>query len=166
MTFEKVQVPKVQSIEMESRPAPSYKGLFRFSQKSDFAILFPAIIASIANGILVPAFSILMGRIFTAFGAFSSGEISSQDLEKQVTLYVVAICVVGVAAWGIGWAHLALWLAFGENNAKRAREQVMKGLLQKSMTWYDVKVTDAGVSGNMNKAVKYYSGTTLLTQTH
>jgi len=143
--------------EMEVRPSPSFKGLFRFYRSSDLIILLPAIAASIGNGILVPAFSILMGRIFTSFGSFSNGQISSDELQQQVTLYVVGICIVGVAAWGIGWAGLSLWLAFGENNARRAREQVIHGLLEKSMTWYDRKGADSGISGSMNKAVKYPS---------
>ena len=139
---------------MEARPKPSYKGLFRFYRPADLVILVPALCASIANGVLVPAFSILMGKIFTSFGDFSAGRISSSELERKVTLFVVGICIVGIAAWGIGWAHLALWLAFGENNAKRAREQVMKGLLEKDITWYDQKTADNGVSGSMNKTVK------------
>jgi hypothetical protein len=70
---------------------------------------------------------------------------------------VIGITIIGGAAWGLGWAHMALWLAFGENTAKRAREQILKGLMEKSMTWFDQKVVDNGVSGYMNKAVKYIS---------
>ncbi len=51
---------------------------------------------------------------------------------------------------------MALWLAFGENTARRARERIMKGLLEKNMTWFDQKVVDNGVSGSMNKAIKYH----------
>jgi len=62
---------------------------------------------------------------------------------------------VGVAAWALGWAHMSMWLAFGENTAKRARERILKDLMKKTMTWYDQKVVDNGISGSMNKAVKY-----------
>jgi hypothetical protein len=50
---------------------------------------------------------------------------------------------------------MSLWLAFGETTAKKARQSVLKGLMEKDMTWYDTKVVNAGVSGTMNKAVKY-----------
>jgi ATP-binding cassette, subfamily B (MDR/TAP), member 1 len=142
-------------METDERPTPTYRGLFRFLAREDLVILLPAVVVSVFSGGLAPAFTILMGRIFTSFGDFSKNQISGAELESQVTVNIIAIVIVGVAAWGLGWAHLALWLAFGENIAKRAREKMMKGLLAKSMTWYDKRVTDAGVSGSMNKAIKY-----------
>jgi len=138
----------------EKRPIPTYKGLYRFTTKRDTALLLPAVAVSIASGTLTPAFTILLGKIFTSFGSFSSGQISGQDLQHQVTLYVIGICIIGAAAWGLGWAHMSLWLANGENTAKRARKMILKGLMQKNMTWYDQKTTDNGVSGHMNKAIK------------
>jgi hypothetical protein len=150
MSLEKVP----EQADMDERPTPTYKGLFRFLRHEDLIVLIPALGTSISSGILSPAFSILMGKIFTSFGDFSGGRITAGELEKRVSLFVIGICIVGIAAWGLGWAHMALWLAFGENIAKRAREQMMKGLLGKSMTWYDKKVTDTGVSGSMNKAIK------------
>lgn len=155
MASEKVAASSIHTIsEEEKRPTPSYRGLYRFCNNADLALLLPAISVSIVSGTLVPAFTILLGKIFTKFGAFSSGEIARNDLERQITPFVVGICIVGAAAWGLGWAHMALWLAFGENTARRAREQVMKGLLEKNMTWFDQRVVDNGVSGSMNKAVK------------
>ena len=106
--------------------------------------------------VLFLAFTILLGKIFTQFGAFSTGNLSGGDLEQQVVPFVIGICIVGAAAWGLGWANMALWLAFGENTARRARESIMKGLLEKNMTWFDQKVVDNGVSGSMNKAIKYH----------
>lgn len=140
----------------EERPTPSYRGLYRFTTKADLTILLPAIAVSIASGCLIPAFTILLGKIFTSFGAFSTGNLSGGDLEQQVVPFVIGICIVGVAAWGLGWANMALWLAFGENTARRARERIMKGLLEKNMTWFDQRVVDNGVSGSMNKAIKYH----------
>jgi len=150
-------------VVIEERPRPTYKGLFRFYTHKDLPLLVPAIAVSVASGFLVPAFSILLGKIFTSIGAFGSGEISGQEMEKQVTSFVIGICIVGAAAWGLGWAHMSLWLAFGENTARRAREQVLKGLMEKSMTWYDSRSANNGVSGHMNKAVKYFTYTMLLT---
>ena len=138
----------------EERPRPTYKGLYRFYTHKDLPLLIPAVISSLASGVLVPAFSVLLGKIFTSVGAFGNGEISGKEMERQVTLFVIGICIVGAAAWGLGWAHMSLWLAFGENTARRAREQVLKGLMEKSMTWYDEKSANNGVSGYMNKAVK------------
>jgi len=145
----------VQQTTEEERPNPSYRGLYRFCRRADFALLIPAVAVSTASGLLNPAFTVLLGKIFTSFGAFSKGTISANELERQVTQFVIGICILGAAAWCIGWAHMSLWLAFGENTARGAREQIMKGLLQKSVTWYDKKGVENGVSGNMNKAIKY-----------
>ena len=137
------------------RPVPSYRGLFRFCTKTDLLVLLPALLSSLASGLIIPAFTILLGRIFTSFGSFSSNTISDNELQSQVTVNVIGITIVGAAAWGLGWCHMALWLAFGENMAKRAREQIMDGLMEKSMTWFDTRVGDVGVSGYVNKAAKY-----------
>jgi hypothetical protein len=144
-----------QEVVEEQRPTPTYRGLYRFCTKADFALLFPSIAVSIASGCLIPAFTILLGKIFSSFGSFSAGQISGTELQQQVTNFVIGLCVVGVAAWALGWAHMSMWLAFGENTAKRARERILKGLMKKTMTWYDQKVVDNGISGSMNKAVKY-----------
>jgi ATP-binding cassette, subfamily B (MDR/TAP), member 1 len=157
MASEKTGVSTAPEIVIEEeRPTPSFRGLYRFCTNADLALLIPAIIASVGSGLLIPAFTILLGKIFTSFGSFSTGQIPAGELEKQATPFVIGICVVGAAAWAFGWAHMALWLAFGENTARRARERVMKGLLQKNMAWYDKRVVDNGVSGSMNKAVKYH----------
>ena len=139
----------------EERPQPSFRGLYRFCTTADLVLLIPAISVSIGSGLLVPAFTILLGKIFASFGSFSAGQISSHELEQQVTPLAVYMCIVGAAAWGLGWAHMSLWLAFGENIAKTARERIMKGILEKEITWFDQKVVGNGVSGTMNKAVKY-----------
>lgn len=136
------------------RPGPTYRGLYRFCSAADFALLIPAIAVSIASGILTPAFTVLLGKIFTSIAAFSKGQISGHELEEQIKPLVIGICVLGVGAWGFGWAHMSMWLAFGENVRKRAKEAVFKGLLEKNMTWFDQKVVDNGVSGYMNKAIK------------
>jgi ATP-binding cassette subfamily B (MDR/TAP) protein 1 len=142
-------------IVVEERPTPSYKGLYRFYTHKDLPLLVPAIATSVASGVLVPAFSVLLGKIFTSLGAFGNGQISATEMERQVTLFVIGICIVGAAAWALGWAHMSLWLAFGENTARRARVQILEGLMEKSMAWYDEKSANNGVSGQMNKAVKY-----------
>ena len=41
-----------------------YRGLYRFTTKADLTILVPAIAVSIASGCLIPAFTILLGKIF------------------------------------------------------------------------------------------------------
>jgi len=156
MAEEKVFASSIHDIIVEERPRPSYRGLYRFCTNADFVVLFPAIAVSVASGLLVPAFTILLGKIFTAFGSFSTGQILSRDLEHQVALSAIGMCIVGAAAWALGWAHMSLWLAFGENTARRARERIMNGLLQKDITWFDQKVVNNGVSGSMNKAIKYF----------
>jgi ABC transporter transmembrane region len=146
----------IHEITGEESPKPSYRGLYRFCTDADLALLLPAIAVSIASGLIIPAFTILLGKIFTSFGSFSTVQASPNDLNRQVTPFVAGICVIGAVAWVLGWARMALWLTFGEDAARRARERIMKGLLEKDITWFDEKVVDEGVSGNMNKVVKYY----------
>src|SRR5436190_6923874 len=115
MTSEKVVASSINEISEEERPKPSYAGLYRFCTKADLALLVPAIMVSVTSGCLVPAFTILLGKIFTEFGSFSTGNITSEALQQQVTPLVIGICIVGAAAWALGCAQMALRLAFGEN---------------------------------------------------
>lgn len=150
-----MSTPDLLKNDVEERPRPTYAGLFRFYDHSDLWVLVPAIATSVASGILIPAFTVLLGKIFASFSDFSTGLITGDELQRQATLYVVGVCIVGAAAWALGWSNMSLWLAFGETVARKSRQQVLKGLMDKSMTWYDTKVVKTGVSGTMNKAVKY-----------
>jgi ATP-binding cassette, subfamily B (MDR/TAP), member 1 len=141
--------------DVEKCEAPTYMGLFRFTTKKDLFVLAPAILFAAASGLVVPAFTILLGDIFTSVSKFSTNEITGEELEKEVLPFIIGIVIAGGAAWALGWARMSLWLAFGENTAMRAREAVIKGILEKDMTWYDLKIVDNGVSGSMNKIVQY-----------
>jgi hypothetical protein len=140
----------------EAQPKRSYAGLFRFYDHSDLVILVPALVTSIASGFQIPAFTVLLGKLFSSFSDFSNGALTGDELQRQATLFVIGICIVGAAAWALGWSNMSLWLAFGEGVAKKARHAVLKGLMEKDMTWYDTKVVKTGISGSMNKAVKYF----------
>ena len=141
-------------VEEDDRPVPSYSGLFRFCTKADLVLLIPAIAVSVVSGLITPVFTLLLGEIFLKFGAFSTNQIAAGDLEQQILPSIIGICVLGGAAWVLGWLHMSMWLAFGETTARRAREKTIKGILKKSMTWFDKRTVDNGVSGNMNKTVK------------
>src|ERR1700733_2427336 len=92
----------------EARSTPSYAGLFRFYDHSDLVVLVPAFATSVASGVLIPAFTVLLGKIFTEFSDFSTGAITGAELNHQATLYVIGICIVGAAAWALGWSNMSL----------------------------------------------------------
>src|SRR2546423_12744780 len=97
--------PQSQEMDEQGRQSPTYRGLFRFVRSADLIVLLPAVATSVGSGIQTPAFSILMGKIFTAFGDYSRNTITEAELERQVSAYVIGICIVGIFAWGLGWAH-------------------------------------------------------------
>src|SRR5271170_8077680 len=138
--------PPINDDAREKRPIPTYRGLFRFYDHSDLFILVPAFTTSFVSGVLIPAFTILLGLMFSSFSNFSNGDITRTELRVQITSYVIGVSSVGVAAWVLGWINMSLWLTFGENTAKKAREQVLKGLLKKDMAWFDEKVVNDGIS--------------------
>lgn len=112
----------IHEINREERPKSSYRGFFRLCADADLALLLPAVAVSIASGLITPAFTILSGKTVTSFGSFSTGQTSPNDLDRQVTIFVAGICVIGAPAWVLGWQsntfsclRIGVELAFEQN---------------------------------------------------
>ncbi len=117
----------------------SWRSLFNFTSKRDAFPFLLALSLSVAAGIIGPALAIFLGNIFDLFTSFGAGEISGSDLLKKVSTYAIILAGLGAASGLLHMSYFILWLVFGELQAKHVRERLFDGMLEKDMSWYDLR---------------------------
>ena len=118
---------------------PGWLSLFNFTTRSHGFPLLLAIFLSVASGVIIPALSIFLGKIFDCFTSFGAGSISGSDLLHRVSMYGLALVGLGSASGILNAGYFMFWLLFGELQAKSARDGLFEGMLEKEMEWYDMR---------------------------
>ena len=120
---------------------PKWSALLTFTSVSSNLLLAVAIALSIVSGIVIPALSIFLGKLFDAFTSFGANDLDGPGLVHQVSRYGLGLVILGGISGAFNAAFFASWLVFGELRAKRAREQSFKAMLSKDMAWFDTRET-------------------------
>ena len=131
----------------------SWLALFSFTSVSHTIVFMLAIVLSIASGIVIPALAIFLGKIFDLFTSFGAGEIGGPELIKEVSEYGIALVGLGSASGILNSIFFALWLLFGELQAKSAREKLFYAMLEKDLEWYDMR--KAGIEALISRQQTY-----------
>ena len=132
-----------QASEEKTQPAP-WKALFFFTTKTNLPILIGGIIVSVIAGSASPFQSYLTGKLFQGFASYASGTWTSEKFMQEQTKYVLYLVAVAGASWVFHSLEFMLWLAFGELQAKSARDSLFHGLLEKDVEWYDMRKNGIG----------------------
>lgn len=117
----------------------SWRSLFNFTSKRDAIPLLLALIFSVAAGIVSPALAMILGNIFGLFTNFGAGEIRGTELLNQVFAYAIILAGLGIASGLLHASYYMFWLVFGELQAKHVRERLFHDMLEKDMSWYDMR---------------------------
>ena len=117
----------------------SWYSLFSFTSRTDIPPLFLALVLSIAAGLVAPALAIFLGKIFALFTDFGADEISGPDLLNRVSTNAFLLALLGITSGLLHAGYFALWLGFGELQARHVRERLFEGMLRKDMGWYDMR---------------------------
>ncbi|KAK5127289.1 hypothetical protein LTR08_004452 [Meristemomyces frigidus] len=127
----------------KAAPAP-WKSLFFFTTKGNLPILISGIFFSLVTGAVSPAQSFVTGKIFNGFTSYGTGAMDAHKLMQQQSKYVLYLVAVAGASWICKSLQFMLWLAFGELQAKSARDRLFYGLLLKEVEWYDMRKNGIG----------------------
>jgi ATP-binding cassette subfamily B (MDR/TAP) protein 1 len=122
----------------------TWLSLFAFTTTSHIPTLIPAIILTTLAGGLKPTISIFLGHILDDLASYVSGTITQAELLQDVSKWCIILVGLGVGAWLTNGGFFALWLAFGEAQAKSARVKIFKGMLEKEMSWFDLQRDGTG----------------------
>lgn len=126
-----------------AQPAP-WKSLFFFTSKANLPVLILGIVCSVIAGAVIPAQSYLTGKIFSGFVSYASGAYDAEKLMQEQRKYILYLVAVAGASWVFHSLEFMSWLAFGELQAKSARDRLFHGLLEKDIEWYDMRKNGIG----------------------
>lgn len=115
--------------------------LFAFTRRPHLLVLLPAILLSLAAGLLLPVTAIFLGRIFNNFSDFAAGKVDSTTFSHEILNSVYGFLALGVATFVLRGGLFNFWLQFGEMQAKCVREELFRALLEKDLEWYDLRTT-------------------------
>lgn len=118
---------------------PGWRSLFNFTTRPHIIPLLLALTLSVASGIIIPALSIFLGKVFDCFTSFGAGTISGSDLLRKISMYGLALVGLGSASGLLNAGYFMFWILFGELQAKSARDKLFEGMLEKEMEWYDMR---------------------------
>ena len=127
----------------ETGTAP-WRALFFFTTKSNVPLLISAITLSVISGAASPAKSYVMGQAFDGFTSYATGTLQIDEFIQRERKYVYYLLIIAGGAWLFLFLELAAWLAFGELQAKSARDRLFHGLLEKDIEWYDLRKNGIG----------------------
>jgi ATP-binding cassette subfamily B (MDR/TAP) protein 1 len=91
-------------------PAVGYHKMFRFADKTDKILMVCGIIAAIAVGASMPAFSLLMGNMTDSFETSSSDPDAMVESSKKVMFNFLEI---GAGVFVACWIMMACWMISG-----------------------------------------------------
>ncbi|EER45495.1 ABC a-pheromone efflux pump AtrD [Histoplasma capsulatum H143] len=130
--------PNSMSTSMPTRNA-SWASLFFFTSRKHAVSLIFGSLFTIGAGVLVPMLAVLLGKIFGAFSGFGEGSLTSDQLIHTISAHCVYLLGLGIIIWLLQAGHFTFWMAFGELQAKNAREKSFVELLKKDISWFEMK---------------------------
>ncbi|MCJ1438272.1 hypothetical protein MMC27_007660 [Xylographa pallens] len=136
---ESVEQTEAETADEEHLQHAKWISLFNFTSKTHILPLTIAACLSVASGIVIPALAIFLGKIFDTFTDYGAGTISGSDLTKQTSLNGLYLLGLGSVSWILNGSFFTFWLLFGELQARHIREMLFDGMLQKEMSWYDMR---------------------------
>lgn len=115
----------------------SFKHLFSFTRWNQVGPLIAALAASAAFAAIRSIYPIFLGKIFNIVSDFGAGRRSGSETLHEISHWSQILIGLGVMNCLSGSAFLALWVIFGELQAKSVRQDIFKSLLSKKISWFD-----------------------------
>ncbi|EGE85851.1 ABC a-pheromone efflux pump AtrD [Blastomyces dermatitidis ATCC 18188] len=116
-----------------------WTSLFHFTSRKHVLFLSLGSLFTIGAGVLVPLLALPLGRIFGAFSRFGEGSLTSTELIYAISAQCVYFLALGIIIWLLQTGHFSFWIAFGELQAKNARERSFVELLKKDISWFEMR---------------------------
>jgi ATP-binding cassette subfamily B (MDR/TAP) protein 1 len=132
---------------------PSLGLLFSLFTATDiFALILPAVLASLTAACIPPFMTIVVGDAYNVFSKYQSTPTPSAHdktlLVEGVGLAAIEFCAMGGGALVLSAVMSSLWNWAGEKNAMYLRRLVYDAVSSKHMEWYD-KNTDEKATGDV-----------------
>jgi ABC-type multidrug transport system fused ATPase/permease subunit len=128
--------PRAAAAAEESfKPVPLFgrKGLFRFADKVDVLLMSLGTVFGLASGSALPAFSLLLGDLYTDFNSSKPDDEILAAGRKYAQLF--SWVALGAAVAGFG--QVAFFTLSSERQTLRVRKAYLASLLRQDIAWFD-----------------------------
>jgi ATP-binding cassette subfamily B (MDR/TAP) protein 1 len=115
----------------------AWRGLFHFTTQKHLPVLIVALICAICTGAITPVQSWLMGKLFTSFANFGSGQIDGPKFKHDLARYNTYFIILGAGQWFFSASMYANWMMFGDLQARSARDRIYNALVDRDIEWFD-----------------------------
>jgi ATP-binding cassette, subfamily B (MDR/TAP), member 1 len=122
----------------------SWLSLFAFTARKHVAVLCPAVALTVVAGAIKPTVAIFLGYLFDELASYGTGNVSETQVLRDVAKWCLFLAGLSFSAWLIKGGYFALWLIFGDKQAKTVREELFIGLLERETDWYDLRTDGIG----------------------
>ncbi|KAH8702984.1 P-loop containing nucleoside triphosphate hydrolase protein [Phaeosphaeriaceae sp. PMI808] len=119
----------------------SWKALFGFTTKKHIPILCGGMLSALVGAATMPVFAIIYGLIFRDYTDYGSGKMDGGALRGSVTTYCLILTGIACLNWMANSLYFFFFLAFGELQARSARNRIFDALILKDMAWFDTRET-------------------------
>lgn len=116
-----------------------WKALFGFTTRAHLPVLSVAVLSAIVAALTMPAMAVVYGLVFRQFSSLASGHISSSTFLHNVSKYCLYMTGFVGLSWLANTIFFMTFLAFGELQARAARDRLFSALLKREMKWYDTR---------------------------
>ena len=139
-----------------SRTKPAVRLLFTFLTSRDVVLLLlPAVLCSVAVGIIPTAMSKVVGKAFDAFTGYNPTAQPAHAIPPsvnhhflhQILTSVYLLLGLAAATFVISTVSVSAWICLGERTAARVRSALFASVVAKKMAWYD---TGMGLARTQN----------------
>jgi len=126
---------------LQRRKQRGWSVLFAFTRKTHLLILLPAVLLSLASGLVLPATAVIVGRVFNTFSDYAIGKLEVAAFNHEILESIYPLLSLGVVTFVLKGGFFVFWLQFGELQARCVREELFRALLEKDSEWYDLRTT-------------------------
>jgi len=123
---------------------PSWRSLFAFTRREHWTYLLCAVSTTILAGLIKPALSVFYGKIFATLTQFGGGTLSGKETLHDICTLCLIVTALAIGAWIAEGGLMAMWIIFGELQAKSVRQGMFATMLDKDMEWYDSREEGIG----------------------
>jgi ATP-binding cassette, subfamily B (MDR/TAP), member 1 len=93
--------------------------------------------------------AVYTGKFGDAVAQFGGGLIDSRILRERTTPVVHAFVVIGCLTLVLNGLMYSFWSMFGEQQARRVREELFRTLLEKDLNWFEAR--ESGVASLLTR---------------
>lgn len=121
-----------------------WRSLFRFTTIRQLPLLLAAFVLTIACSATKIVFAFYLGQLFQLFTQLGNGSIQGPQMLEKVRSNIFILLAIGGASWVLNSWFLFIWVTFAEFQVRRARQELFAELLDRDLSWFDMKEQGMG----------------------